>query len=322
MDSKEEKRAAKQALKEAKKAEKAAKKSEKLAQKAMKKNEQDLSGGEKKKGGKKFILIAAVVLLLAAGAAAFFFLRKDAGPKDPEEVVPEPIEAPVVYTLSEISLPALPVLGDALVYLEEKPEDAPETEATYRYEGFHNPHAMTSAYVNFLTVPDIGFSQVDDQLVRLDDEELSDLEAESGSVHLARNLPEGMVWDLQLSWTPENCLLKMDAIEGRVTSPKPETPVYSEPISLTEALDRVKSLDPAKLGLPGTSMEDYEVYSEVGSVLIGGTPCIRLNVYHNDQESGTNENMGNLFLSSDGQHLYRLNVETGTVQEIPGALND
>lgn len=332
----EEKRAAKQAIKEEKQALKAAKTAERKAKKQAKNQAKNQAKKNTKKnnaantvqqapekGRKKFLIPVILIIILAIGVGAFFFLRKGGNSTKKEDTPPEPIDAPVTYQVGDASLPALPVWGrTTLVYLEDKPEDAPKTEATYRYEGFQNPQEIMSAYINLLTLDDVGFDSVDDSLVR--QEEALDLESQTGNVHLAHSLPEDMVLDLHLSWTEKNCLVKIDAIEGKITDPPQEIDsAYSNaPMSLTEALDRVKSLDPAKLGLPGQSMDEYEIYSEMGSVLIGGTPCIRLNVYHNSQEDGTNENVGNLFISSDGQHLYRLNIESNTVQELLGALDE
>lgn len=327
----EEKKAARQAIKEEKQALKAAKTAEKKAKKQAKqqakqnskKNAASAAQQAPEKGRKKFLIPVILIAILAIGAGAFFFLRKGGDSTKKEDTPPEPIDAPVTYQVGDASLPALPVWGrNTLVYLEDKPEDAPKTEATYRYEGFQNPQEIMSAYINLLTLDDVGFDSVDDSLVR--QEEALDLESQTGNVHLAHTLPEDMVLDLHLSWTEKNCLVKIDAIEGKITNPPEEinSAYGNAPMSLTEALDRVKSLDPAKLGLPGQSMDEYEIYSEMGSVLIGGTPCIRLNVYHNSQENGTNENVGNLFISSDGQHLYRLNIESNTVQELLGVLDD
>lgn len=78
----------------------------------------------KKSKKKKLLMILLPVLVLAAGAAVFFFIiRPRLGGEKPEEPPPppEPVELPLMYTIGETEIHALPVWGESTVYLEEEP---------------------------------------------------------------------------------------------------------------------------------------------------------------------------------------------------------
>lgn len=232
------KKAAKKEARDAKKAAKSEKDTAKIESKAKKRIAKEERKAEKiarkadqepdKKGGKKKPLLLIPVAVAVIGALAYFVIIPRFFPKEPEPPAePEPIAAPLNYTLGETSIPALPALGgDVLVYLEETPvplaleakeeppktetlsaensgetpegEDAaaqPEEEAeppevtavTYRYEGYGEQTALLSAYVNLMTAQDAGFSFVDGTLTRLKEEEYPMMDVGRGTVLLARN---------------------------------------------------------------------------------------------------------------------------------------
>lgn len=287
--------------------------------------------GKKKKSKKqKLLMILLPVLVLAAGAAVFFFVirPKLGAEKVEEELPPEPVELPLMYTLGETEVHALPVWGESTVYLEEQEapvgtgedgEELPEpTAVTYRYEDLSSPGTLANIYVTLLTAEDVGFSQVDEELIRIKEPE--ELAVESGFVHLAKNAPEsGKALSIQMDWTEELCTVTADLIDGRVTNPpEPVSPAGPMSMSEDEMLDYMESLNPAVLGLEGTSMDDYDLLVQEGSVLIDGSPCVRINAYRMDSRTGTYVIGGNYFLSLDGSHLYRLDVASNSVSELDG----
>ncbi len=322
--------------------EKKAKAAAKTASKALEDGEG--GGGKKKKGKKKLLLILIPVLAAAIGVGAFFFLK---GGGEQEEAPPEPIPIPREYVLDEIPITALPVIGDeVLVYQEEvPPEPAPEpedseeekTEASgeegeeekeeepapepteeeagftkilYRYEGLKNPVSLISAYAALMSAEDAGFSIVDETLLRIDPPEEY---GERGSVQLARNVPEGEngtgggVHSLLLSWEGTGCSVLLDKPEGRVHDPKPETSASTAP---RRGLSDLRTVHPSKLGLPGESMEAYELIPQEGSVRIAGSVCTRVNIYGEGSQFA-----GSYFLSADGK-LYRLDEAANAVVEL------
>ncbi len=331
----------------AKKAQMAAQKAEEKKAKAMakssksgKEGEDGADGGKKKRGKKKLLLILIPVLAAAIGVGAFFFL-KGGGEEEPEEL--EPIPIPLEYMLNESHITALPVNGDEiLVYQEEvKPEPPAEPEkdeskdaageggeeeqaeesadeaeeevpakTLYRYEGLKDPVGLVSGYTAAMTCEDAGFSVVDETLLRIDPPE--EFPAR-GSVQLARNVPKaedgtgGGVNSLLLSWEGTSCSVLLDTPEGRVHDPKPETPASAAP---RKGLSDLKSIHPSKLGLPGESMDAYELIPQEGSVRIAGSICVRVNIYGEG-----NQFAGSYFLSNDGK-LYKLDESVNKVVEL------
>ena len=306
----------------------------------------------KKSKKKKLLLILLPVLVLAVGAAVFFFVvRPRLGGEKPEEPPPppEPVELPLMYTIGETEVHALPVWGESTVYLEDqevpaaesvektdageegsgedaKAEDAGDegageepavpTAVTYRYEGLSSPGTLASVYTTLMTLDDIGFSQVDEELVRIKEPEA--LAVEAGSVRLAKNAPEdGKAMSIQLEWTEEICTVTADLVDGRVKNPpEPVSPMGPMGMSADQIMDYIGTLNPSVLGLEGATMEEYDLLMQDGSVLIDGNPCVRVNAYRIDSETGTNEIGGNYFLSLDGSHLYRLDVASNSVTEL------
>ena len=301
---------------------------------------------------KKLLLILLPVLVLAVGAAVFFFVvRPRLGGEKPEEPppLPEPVELPLMYTIGETEVHALPVWGESTVYLEEQEVPAAEsvektdtgeedsgedaeaedagdksageepavpTAVTYRYEGLSSPGTLASVYTTLMTLDDIGFSQVDEELVRIKEPEA--LAVEAGSVRLAKNAPEdGKAMSIQLEWTEEFCTVTADLVDGRVKNPpEPVSPMGPMGMSADQIMDYMGTLNPSVLGLEGATMEEYDLLMQDGSVLIDGNPCVRVNAYRINSETGTNEIGGNYFLSLDGSHLYRLDVASNSVTEL------
>lgn len=330
-------------------AQKAQEKKAKAAAKAAGKGpegEEGAAGEGKKKKGKKKLLLILIPLLAAAGAGAFFFLK---GGGEEEEAPPEPIAIPMEYLLNETPITALPVTGEeVLVYQEEVPpepaaepspepedgqdakengdasgeegEEAPAAEPQeeeagftrilYRYEGLKNPRSLVSAYAALMSTEDAGFSIVDETLLRIDPPEEY---GESGSVQLARNAPKtedgsgGGVHSLLLSWEGTNCSVLLDMPEGRVHDPKAETSASAAP---RRGLSDLEAVHPSKLGLPGESMESYELIPQEGSVRIAGSVCMRVNIYGEGSQFA-----GSYFLSSDGK-LYKLDEAANAVVEL------
>lgn len=328
------------------------KKAEKLAKAADVDPSQEENGKGKKKANKKILLVIPVVA--AAAVVAYFVVIPKLFPKEPEAPTePEPIEAPAAYQLGSTAIPALPAFGEVLVYKEEQvppsenavnpsnlsantgeegeadseadgeasePEEI--TAVTYRYEGFIDPHALAVSYAELMLTEDAGFSFVNEELVRLKEEEFPDLEAASGKVFFAQNAlaeeDQGKALTVELMWTESICRITLDTPEGRVKDPPPPpSPVPSGATGMTavEAMDFFNSIDPANLGLSGSSMEDYTVYAMDGVVLIDGIPCMSMNVYQ-EGRVGANEIAGQYFISSDGLHIYQLDLEANTVKEL------
>lgn len=179
----------------------------------------------------------------------------------------------------------------------------------YRYEGLQSPSDLISAYTTLMTMEDAGFSTVDETLLRIDPPEEF---GSRGSVQLARNVPEtaegtgGGVQSLLLSWEGSNCSVVLDMPEGRVHDPKPEV----QAPAARKGLSDIAALHPSVLGLPGESMEEYEIMPQEGSVRIAGSVAVRVNIYNQDSQIA-----GSYFLAQNGK-LYKLDESVNKVVEL------
>ncbi len=212
--------------------------------------------------------------------------------------------------------------GDAKA--EEEPEEPALTATRYRYENVTDPKGLMSAYAGLLTQEAAGFSAVDKTFQRMDLPDFDGMEASEGqeavpaskSVLLARNSDgdDGLVYSLQLDWDETTCTVVVDTPEGRVHNPPSED--QSGPVSAGLTVDGFRELDPSVLGLPGASMDEYTVYVQDGMLLVYGNTCVRISVYAQNANTGTNEVAGSYFLSADGQHVYRYDVTDNSVEEL------
>ena len=305
--------------------------------------------GKKKKGKKKLLLILIPVLAAAVGVGAFFFLKgggeEEAEELEPiqipleyvlnevhitalpvtgeevlvyqEEVQPEPPAEPEKDAEQDKEQEASGETGEEGQAEEPAETEEPAAEAEeippktlYRYEGLKNPSGLIAGYTAVMTCEDAGFSVVDETLLRIDPPEEF---AAQGSIQLARNEPKGEdgtgggVSSLLLSWEGTSCSVLLDTPEGRVHDPKPEASAPSAP---RRGLSDLEAIHPSKLGLPGESMEAYEMIPQEWSVRIAGSICVRVNIYGEG-----NQFAGSYFLSTDGK-LYKLDESVNKVVEL------
>lgn len=125
--------------------------------------------------------------------------------------------------------------------------------------------------------------------------------------------PVTYVITVRITWSPGQCVVTADEEVGKVTSPPVSSTVAKHPLTQRGAVDRLKSMDPAALGLNGTSMDQYEIIVMAGTEMMDGRACYRLHAY------GVSDNyqvMGSYLFSIDGEHLYRLDPVVGEAVEL------
>lgn len=131
-----------------------------------------------------------------------------------------------------------------------------------------------------------------------------------------------MVLTVRITWSEGKCVVTADEAEGKVTSPPPQsTPGGRPSIGIRDAGDQIMSMTPVELGLPGTSMADYEVWPQNSLEKVDGENCIRVDVYNGSTGSNPYAFAGSYLMSMDGAHLYRLDPVTNTLQELEFTLN-
>lgn len=236
------------------------------------------------------------------------------------------------------SLPAEYTMGDNVVLALSTEEDVSLKEghiAFFTYGGLANAGSTAESYVGQMTSREegAGFSVVDEEFVRTSDR--PDFTAAGGEILLAKNLeppeeeensedseeetvpPPDMVLTLRVAWAESDCVVTLQEREGRVTSPPP-APAQSQASAMDtqEAIDYFRSFEPAELGLPGSSMDTYNIYIQDGVVLVDSMPCFRMNVYGTDNPGQTNEYAGSYLMTADGLYLYRLNPIADTIETI------
>lgn len=217
-------------------------------------------------------------------------------------------EMPETYAVGDDSMPALGTVGvpgaEGTTFTTEQGEEG--EPVTYVYGGLVSGGAEAEIYVDVLTA-DGTCSVIDESGVI---QEAPDFTAEEGSVLVGKNTQaEDGILQVALQWTADSCTVTVSVVEGlQVSEPKDEPT-----ITVTQAVDSIESMSPALLGLEGTSMEDYLVYPQDGYVLVDGETCYQMNVYskdHSIQET--------CMLTLDGKTLYRLDRETGQVEQVKG----
>lgn len=293
-------------------------KKEKKPKKAKAENSENAG----KKGGKKKLLLIPIILVLVAAVAAaavLFVLPRfgiDLLGKGEEEQLEEPIPKKGVeaYTVGEDSVASLDTILEeegeliALRTTPEKSKAEEEGRCTYIYE-LNGAAAVVNRYLDLVLGGEEGFSLVDETYLIL--EERPELEDEEGALMIARNSAvEGRVFQLVIGWSEasDNLAVRVSVPEGQLRKPEKAEP--PKPASISEQMERIQSMTPSQLALPGTSMDEYDIYPIEGFVKIDGMDCRRFHIY----EAGDSYNLtGIIFLSGDQQHVYRMDPKDNTI---------
>lgn len=218
-----------------------------------------------------------------------------------EDAEPTPTPTPEPYLLGEESVPA-----PSFLRAEQAADNS--LPRVYEYLDLLDPGADVKKYVARATSAENGYKIVDSNFFTAS---APDYEADEGEVRVAKPSEEGgKLLTVTLEWTADSCVVTLDAVEGVSISTPPET------MSVAEAEDYIKAMNPAVFGLDGTCMEDYVLYIENGGVVVDNIPCVKLNVYERTQEN-TNRFCGSYFMATNGTHLYEYNSVDNIVIELP-----
>lgn len=230
-----------------------------------------------------------------------------------KEKAPTP---PTAYTLGEDSAPSVDHLMEEnsgkLASIEEpsKDEGGPYL---YRYDGVSRAAELVALYLDEMTGKEQGFVLVEEEHQVLS--ERPALEDELGLITLERNsTQEGQVFRIVLAWAQSAFSVEVSKAEGEVAAPVEQHAELSGEDSIytvTEQLDYLYSLPPERLGLTGSSMQEYNIYAQDGAVIVDGVPCRQFNVYLTRPPENTNVIQGCYFLSADRKLLYQMNPVAG-----------
>ena len=308
------------------------------------------------KGKKKLIIIAAAVLLVAVAALVAFKLlggKGEEGKKEGDVTEPEVIEAPMLYELGDLQLPALPVLNSDIVVTkeevpgvvpveeeqpveletddskvpdegsdeksdeksEEKPEEEPAESAPPVANAYHYDGLGNAATVASAYTTLLTDSAVGFYPVdsTLQPAKQPEFDTDAGSVQLV--MEAGEEDGFFYSFRVEWSEDVVTLVPEKVEGALPDPPKPVE-MTLSEATSYMRYRIPSLLGVSADEAQSYHIYVEDGKVLINGTPCLRFKICRENPQTGGNESSGDYYLSSDRRHIYRLNVETNEVVEV------
>ncbi len=262
---------------------------------------------------KRVLIPLALAAIVSLGTAVYLLIFQSAK-------APEP---PMEYVVGEDTVESLSsVLGleNSGELADVKTPDTASSDASsgtesggdaayyYTYQKLEAGGEIVRQYVEHLTEAEVGFRIVDENGVVADAPNYADNE---GAVSLAKAASEdGWLLRMDISWAAENCQITLTRPEGTVR----ETAAETAPMTYVEAVDFLKSLSPAKLGLETESLRDYFVYPMDGAVLVDGILCLKLQVYSPHEEGQANAIAGTYLLSGDKAHLYLL--EDGAVRAL------
>lgn len=293
--------------------------------KKEKKQKKGAAEGAGKKSKKKLLLIPIVLLLVAAVAAVvvLFVLPKLGGGGEGGKSEQEPTKKGGLefYTVGEDSVASLDSVleeGEGTLIANRGPGKTTEGSAgevekyTYVYE-IETPAAVMNRYLDLLMSEEEGFVITNEDYTEiLERPELAD---EEGAMLLVRDsVTEGHFFQLAIGWSKasDNLAVRVCTPEGTMKDLEAEMePV--EPASLDEQLQKFMSLEPSRLGLSGTSMDEYEVYAMEGFVKVDGIDCRRFTVYNRGDIGSIS---GIFMISTDQEHIYCLDLDTNAVTEL------
>lgn len=128
--------------------------------------------------------------------------------------------------------------------------------------------------------------------------------------------PVTYVHTVRITWSPGVCVVTADEQVGKVTSPPPSAVTAQHPVTQRGAVQQLEKLGPAALGLPGASMDMYEIIPMDATEMVNGAPCIRMHVFNDDNAAQSNDLVGSYLLSIDAEHLYRVDPLTDEIIEL------
>ncbi len=237
---------------------------------------------------------------------------------------------PTAYKVDGVEVAALSV--------EDETGVTGKSSEVYTYDGLTDSGTVAQNYVAELTSEENGFVVVDENYVQAHQ---PDYTAEEDQVLLAKTLEEGSSQEeetsetsseassesqdsedegsvedqegelltIQVAWMPGQCMVTVGTDQGTIQLAEDGETVV--PMSENEMVDYFNSLTPQELGLPGDSMDEYEVYPMGGNVLVDGRPCVKIQVYNRNNAEDTNQFEGLYLMSSGGEYIYQVDMATG-----------
>ena len=182
-----------------------------------------------------------------------------------------------------LSLNSAVTLADDYDFQELHDPDVPSV--SYLYSRLENGSSVARAYAKAL-VRDWDHTVQKDGSV--------DFSHKSGQVILLCPMDDNSSYlHTTIQWEPSSCAVTLRTAEtillspaesaapttDIIATPTPDSPLPSGPITLDEAVRYLESFTPAELQLNGSSMEEFIVLCQEGTVYLNDSVCLLLNVY-------------------------------------------
>ena len=107
------------------------------------------------------------------------------------------------------------------------------------------------------------------------------------------------------------------APEGLEDEPEQKPVDIVVSMTTSESISYFRSLPPEALGLPGESMDEYDIFASEHLILVDDVPCKEFHVYSISGRAGTNSVEGLYLLTQRGaRKIYKLDEATNTVTEL------
>lgn len=207
-------------------------------------------------------------------------------------------EPPQEYTVEEETIPSL----TALVTLENvqfEESTGEDDTVTYVYSGLSNGGEIAKEYTQAL--------ESDEQCTIATDSKTSgapDFTVSSGQALAAKELEDSeQLLLLTIQWEETSCSVTPSLADADAM-PQPQK---DQSITLDKAAAVLEAMSPSQLGLTGSSMTEYLVYPQEGTVFLDDQPCLLLNVY----AATDHQYRGSYLLTVPALQVYKLDRATG-----------
>lgn len=141
-----------------------------------------------------------------------------------------------------------------------------------------------------------------------------DFTQRAGTVAMARNLSvAGRLFMVLIDWNQNGAVVTVYSEPGTLwIAPKVKPAASKGALSIEDAVTFLGSRDPSDLGLTGTSMTEYSIYTAEGLLMINGQAYRQFNIAKKSTTGGGNEYAGSYLIESEG-NTFKMDQVTGTV---------
>lgn len=140
-----------------------------------------------------------------------------------------------------------------------------------------------------------------------------DFTQRAGTVALARGLSvSGRIFLIIIDWTQYGAVVTVSQEPGSIWVAPKTSAASRGSLSIEDAVTYLSTRSPSELGLSGTSMNDYAVYTAEGLLMINGTTYRQFNIVENAHDGSGNSFAGSYLIESEG-NVFQLDNITGVI---------